>query len=272
MKADKACAAALEILRSLGRSDLRNLPTSIDPSSSSLPTLQSVRTDFFSLLTLSYTHSTTLSLALKPPATHAGATRPLSDLISDTNKLTTCAKLLDEAEAQHGATLCKEYKWKAQEVIEGIQSLVQVFLTSAGPTMRPGLTLNLPQEGDKTYLLRTGSLHSTIESAKNGLSKDNRAAVTKSWQANDESLADALEECKECAEDNEDGDGDDELDDGWGELMGKDAPSRIKMTPAELDTAKKVRGSLNCQPLLLVAEWNRIPVDIYPDSTYNPPA
>ncbi len=219
------------------------------------PDLTSILTDYTSLLSLIYTHTTTLSLAMKPPPTYPGATRPLSDLASDVTKLTSCVCFLSSS---HGATLHKEATWRAQETIESIHTLIQIFIsinpsTPSEGTVGSAMLVNIPgvhsrntaADGNdaKSYLIRTGAVHSAVEHAKKTLSKSNAQAVLKVWNTHTESLQDALEECKELAmdpvpDDEDELDGLEDIDDdGWGELISN---SHRKLAPEERERANKV--------------------------------
>ena len=263
---DDACTQALHILKHSTYS-----PSST--SSTSWPELASILTDYTSLLSLIYTHTTTLSLAMKPPPTYAGATRPLSDLTSDITKLTSCIHFLS---SYYGATLHKEATWRAQEIIESIHSLIQTFIpptsdinqtTTASNSSRSATVVNIPAiesptavapEGnndDKSYLIRTGAVHSAVEHAKKTLSKSNAQAVLKVWNTHTDALQDALEECEDLAkdpspEDEDDLDDLDDFDDGWGEITGTMKSTR-KQTPEEREQAVKVRLTASSPQLLI---------------------
>lgn len=214
-RASTTCTTALEILR--------RVP---DSTASTPASFSSLRTDLLALLRLIYSHSTRLSLSLKPPPTIPAAIKVLGDLDADLSRLVACASCVSEKDS--GVALRKEVVWCVQEVVEAAQGLVECF--GAG---------NLDAE-DKTYLMKTGALHASIDRIGKDLSVDNRAAVVKLWKSNDASLQDALEECKEMTSGN-DGDEEEEEDedDGWDEIMGE-AGKPTKLTEEELERTKKV--------------------------------
>ncbi len=91
------------------------------------------------------------------------------------------------------------------------------------------------------YLVRTGTVHDTVEMARRKLPTDNVAAVNKRWKADRGMLEDSLEEINGMVEDDdqaEDALGEDELDDEWDELG---FGSTNKMSEVELERTKKVR-------------------------------
>ncbi|KAF8326964.1 uncharacterized protein EI90DRAFT_3059896 [Cantharellus anzutake] len=207
------------------------------------PTLQSILTDYTSILSLIYTHSTNLSLAMKPPSTYPAVPRLLSDLTSDITKLTSCVQFLS---SWYGATLYNEASWKARETIDTVRALVQTFIPSHSfsPHDNVPFTDHAPHDFSKTYLIRTNAIHASIESTKKGLSKSNAQAVLKVWDTHSDSIQDALEECEELTrepppDDEVNEESEDSEDDGWDEIMGGKTGRRL--TPEERDRAKKTR-------------------------------
>jgi len=221
-RASATCVTALEILRR----------PSGNTASNPLP-FSSLRSDLLSLLQLIYSHATRLSLALKPPHTPTAAVKVLADLDADLSRLVACASCISEKDS--GAAIQKEVSWCVQEVVEEAQGLVECF------------GMGVIEGGDKTYLMKTGALHASIERFKQDLSVDNREAVIKRWKSNDASLQDALEECKDMTSVDEDGE--EEEDDGWDEIMG-DGEKKEKMSEEELERTKKVYTLLRLTGLL----------------------
>jgi hypothetical protein len=216
-RASATCREALDSLHSYANA----------PSSSGGPPLPTILTDFKSILSFIYSHSTTLSLALKPPPTLEAAVKPLAELSADVARLTACALLLNAQD--HGKTLRREVVWAAQEIVDAIQALVSGFSTADnGKQILRG-------KDDKTYLLKMGSLHSSIDKIKADLSSDNASAVAKSWAANDSAIADAVRESKEMAEDEEE-----EGDGGWDEAFRDENVPHTKTTAEEIERTKKV--------------------------------
>lgn len=94
-------------------------------------------------------------------------------------------------------------------------------------------------DGDD-YLVRTGTVHDTIEKARRDLPPNNTAAVKQRWKADKGMLEDSLEEINGMVEDDhrgEDDFGGDDLDDQWDELG---FGSAKKMSETELERTKKV--------------------------------
>ncbi|KDQ10599.1 hypothetical protein BOTBODRAFT_190414 [Botryobasidium botryosum FD-172 SS1] len=217
--ASATCVTALQILRRpFGSAASNPLPFS------------SLRNDLLSLLQLIYSHATRLSLALKPPRTPAAAIKVLADLDADLSRFVACASCIGEKDS--GATILKEVSWCAQEVVEEVQGLVECFGEG------------IIDDEDKTYLMKTGALHASIERFKQDLSVDNRGAVVKRWKSNDASLQDALVECKDMTNADEDME-----DDGWDEIMGE-GEKKEKMSEEEVERANKVYTLLRLTGLL----------------------
>lgn len=95
-------------------------------------------------------------------------------------------------------------------------------------------------DGGDDYLVRTGTVHDTIEKARRDLPPNNAAAVKQRWKADKGMLQDSLEEINGMVEDDhrgEDDFGGDDLDDQWDELG---FGSAKKMSETELERTKKV--------------------------------
>ncbi|KAL0946899.1 hypothetical protein HGRIS_013062 [Hohenbuehelia grisea] len=143
----------------------------------------------------------------------------------------------------HGITLRQEIIFVIKDVLDGIASLAQTFLS-------------VSDANDETYLVRTGAAHNLIDIAKKAPA-DNVAAVRKRWTQDKGSIEDGVRELSEMiaeaeAEDDENGGdgGEDEDDwgsDGWDELGL--SPSR-KMDQTELARSKKGFALLRFASLL----------------------
>lgn len=211
--------------------------------------LIAIRTDFFSILALVRAHSTTLSLAFKPPPSYDAASRPLSDLRADVTKLAGSIRTL--ATSQHGATFYTQTRSRASVILEAIQSLIHTFQIT-------NFDDPVTSRDDKTYLLRMGSLHSAVDETKSSLPEDNLAAVLQSWSSNSGVMKDALVEYEELSEVDEDGNGDGEEDefqdelDTWDDVLGLD--SSKKLTPEEAAVAKKANTPQNISTCFSVSE------------------
>lgn len=151
---------------------------------------------------------------------------------------TTCACLHDER--THGATLAKEVKGAAKEVVGAVRDLVQTFLAIA--------TSPDTDEHQDEYLIKAGTVHDLIERARgpDGISKDNLIAVRKKWAEDKAVMDDALKEMGEMIEEAEADDDREEAEgesdeDGWDEL----GLSSKKMDKHELKRAKAVSNSNN---------------------------
>ena len=190
--------------------------------SSDFPTL---RKDFLSLLSLIHASSTKVALALKPSSPqYKAALTPLKDLSNNVAALIHSIRLMRRDQC---ATILKEYTSLVQNVIGAIESLAQLFLDSTGTAT-------------EEYLVRTGTIHDLIDMARKagGLSMTSRDAVRKRWLQNHESIVDGAEEIQQVCSP-EDTEGNDFIDDGWGEL----GINFTKLSPSELDRTEKVSSS-----------------------------
>lgn len=189
------------------------------------PPLDILRTDLISLFALVYSHATRASLAFKPPLTADAAAKSLSDMSGDLSRLVFCVQSF--ADNAHGRSMRKEVVWSAREVVENVESLVLSLFEMRQPR----------NANDKTYLLRTGSLHAAIDKSRQTLSVDNRAAVNRAWKTNNETLKDALKENRELIDEaSAENEPEEDFDDGWGEVI----ESTAKMSETELGRSKKV--------------------------------
>ena len=210
------CKAALIAI------DNSDEPAQDNYPSSDFPTL---RKDFLSLLSLIHASSTKVALALKPSSPqYKAALTPLKDLSNNVAALIHSIRLMRRDQS---ATIMKEYTSLVQNVIGAVESLAQMFL---------GSTVTATEE----YLVRTGTIHDLIDMARKpgGLSMTSRDAVRKRWLQNHESISDGAEEIQQICSP-KDTEGDDLIDDGWGEL----GINSIELSPSELDRTEKVGSS-----------------------------
>ncbi|KAL4074439.1 hypothetical protein V8B97DRAFT_1949784 [Scleroderma yunnanense] len=204
-----------------------------DPNTSDLAI---VLNDLHSLLTLIYSLTTKLSLALKPSSPTYSASLPvLQDLAKYTSDIVHCISLL------HGGTLIKDTTDIVKGIVDALHTLVQNFLDLASA---PSVAT-----AGEDYLVRTATLHDLITSAQGstGIPKDNQSAVRKHWKCNKESLDDGLTEVARMIEEGDNDDQEDGFDDGWDELgLGGTNP----MNKEELNRAKSVHQILRLTTLL----------------------
>jgi len=212
-----------------------------------------------SLLALIRAHSTTLSLAFKPPPSYDAATRPLSDLRTDVAKITGCLLIL--AASKRGATFFAHARSQAIVVVDAVQYLVQTFvqMTSIDPSIA---------KDDKRYLLRMGSLHGAIDECKTSFPNDNLDAVLRSWRSDSSVIQDALNEYEELSQLQDEGDVESDEDDfgdemdTWDDVLGVDTSKRLSAEEAAV--AKKASLSYTARrcPSLLYS------CSVLDDSTY----
>ncbi|KIP09482.1 hypothetical protein PHLGIDRAFT_116276 [Phlebiopsis gigantea 11061_1 CR5-6] len=164
------------------------------------PSLDVLRKDYLSLLTLIYTSTTKASLVLRPsePA-YKASLAPVQDLTKHISALTTCAALFDK----HGLILAREVQRHTASIIEHVRALAET----------------LQRQGDasnKDYLVRTGAVHDAVEQIREELPADNNAAVQRKLLGDRDLLTDCLEEIQAMTNEKGDHDQDDESED-WDE-------------------------------------------------------
>ncbi|KAJ7155968.1 hypothetical protein C8R43DRAFT_417146 [Mycena crocata] len=197
--------------------------------------------DLISLLSLLYSATTKLSLALKPSnPTYSAALTPLKDLADHISALFHCANLF--VPATHGATLVREVESLVKDAIESIRALVQKFLDIEANDARE----SSGQAGDE-YMVRTATVHNVLDRAR-ALSTNNLLAVRKRWSEDAASLDDGFREVADMVEEGESGEEEDAMfDDGWDEIGIAKSP---KMEAEEVERTKKVHGILRLAQLL----------------------
>jgi hypothetical protein len=209
------------------------------PDTQNIP-LATLRTDFLSLLSLIYSNTTKLSIALNPSTpTYSAALRPLKDLITHSSTLASNASLF--LPTVHGRTLTAEVHSVAKSVLTALEDLARAHLSL--------LTKVDATSGTGDYLSKTAIVHELITQAKavhpQGLSRSNLVAVRKRWLEHSEIVSDAeaileIEAFPPDDDDNKDdefGDGRDDPELDLGSDPGEQSPEQIEL-------AKKVRRTL----------------------------
>ncbi|KAI0306581.1 hypothetical protein B0F90DRAFT_1665833 [Multifurca ochricompacta] len=200
--------------------------------------LSTLRFDFISLLSVLYSNTTKLSIALNPSnPTYSAAITPLKDLIIHSSTLASNASYF--LPNVHGRALTAEVHSTAKSILTALQDLVH-----AHHSLLISLANN---DGDsvpekETYLSKTAIVHELITQAKadqpQGLSTSNLIAVRKRWREHSDIIADAekMLEIEAFPSDHPDDDG---FDDGWGDpeldLGGSD-----KQSPEQIELAKRI--------------------------------
>lgn len=186
-----------------------------------------IHKDFLALLAYLYSATTKTALSLKPSSpTYSASLTPLKDLSDNVARLASNVRVVRKA---HGATILKEMKSSAQDVVAAVRGLAQTLLSTLSSSGEPG----------EEYLSKVGEVHHAIDRIRgsDGLSRNNVAAALKIWAADQGSLADALSELQEMAQPKDEAD--DDFDDGWDELGIEPSSS---LTGEELERLKKVRS------------------------------
>jgi len=231
--------AALNLLSQTCTASIAAL-TQQKPDAQEVP-LATLRTDFRSLLSVIYSNTTKLSIALNPSKpTYSAALTPLKDLITHSSTLASNAFLF--LPAVHGRALTAEVHSTAWSVLTALQELIHAhlsLLTNPNPTT----SRDDAKTGD-AYLAKTGIVHELIYQAKSepdGLSRTNLIAVRKRWREHTETISDAAAvlEIEAFPPDDDDDNDNDNFDDGWDDLDSD--PGNGKQSPEQVELAKIVR-------------------------------
>lgn len=219
------------------------------PDTQDIP-LSTLRTDFLSLLSLIYSNTTKLSIALNPstPA-YSAAIRPLKDLITHASTLASNASLF--LPSVHGRTLTAEVHSVAKSVLTSLEDLASAHLSLITRAKADATT-----SGTEEYLPKTAVVHELIAQAKaahpQGLSKSNLVAVRKRWLEHAETVSDAeamLEfECNASDDDDGDDNKDSEFGDGWDDPELDLGSDKVEQGPEHKQLAKTVRRTLLSLP------------------------
>ena len=189
--------------------------------------------DFLSLLALVYSSTTKLSLTLKPTSpAYKSSFDPLKDISNQISAISHCVCLFAP---DHGMTLMREVASIAEDVIQSVRALLEIFLENE--------TYGVEHAGNE-YLVRTGAVHDLISKARapGGVSANNLASVRKKWKQDYDAMDDGLNEISEMIKGAQASTRDDDLEvDGWDELG---LQSSTKMDQTELERAKKVVVSI----------------------------
>ena len=250
-------AASLNLLSQTCALSIAALQT--NSAAQQLP-LSALRTDFLSLLSVIYSNTTKLSIALNPSnPTYSAAATPLKDLIAHSSTLASNASSF--IPNVHGRALTAEVHTTARDVLTALQELAHAhlsLLTGLKPAIKDDAAVSGSSIGNDTYLAKTGVVHELVSQAKadKGLSKTNLIAVRKRWREHSEIVADAAATLETEAfpsndgdDDDDDDDDDDFFDDGWDDPeLGLTVPGKLSLEQVEL--AKKVRRRSSHSPRL----------------------
>jgi len=209
--------------------------------------LSTLRADFISILSVIYSNTTKLSIALNPASpTYSAALTPLKDLTTYSSTLASNASSF--LSNVHGRALTTEVHSTARGVFTALQELVHAHLSlladhASKDDDAVAVSKSSSKNGNDTYLAKTAVVHELITQAKaekhpRGLSKTNLIAVRKRWREHSEIIADAVETL-EAEGSPSDGD-DEDFDDGWDDPdLGLIMPG--KLSPEQVELAKTVR-------------------------------
>jgi hypothetical protein len=227
-----------------------------NPAAQQLP-LSTLRTDFISLLSVIYSNTTKISIALNPSnPTYSAAATPLKDLITHSSTLVSNASsFLPDV---HGRALTAEVHSTATDVLTALQELAHAHLSLLTKPVSKGdaAVSRSSKSGSDAYLAKTGVVHELIAQAKadhpRGLSKTNLIAVRKRWREHSDIVADAaatLETEAFPSSDGDDDNDDDDFDDGWDDPeLGLTVSG--KLSPEQVELAKNV-GNHSSNPARL---------------------
>jgi hypothetical protein len=226
-------------------------PLNPKPDAPELP-LSSLHTDFISLLSLIYSNTTKLSIALNPSTpTYSAALTPLKDLITHSSTLVSNASSF--LPNVHGRALTAEIHSTTKSVLTALQELAHAHLSLlAHPASKnDAVAASRSSSEDKrdAYLAKTAVVHELITQAKaedhpQGLSRTNLIAVRRRWREHSEIIADAaatLETEISSADDEDDGD---DFNDDWDDPdLGLTMPGKLSPEQVELAKTVRIRGS-----------------------------
>jgi hypothetical protein len=230
------------------------------PDAPELP-LSSLRTDFISLLSLIYSNTTKLSIALNPSnPTYSAALIPLKDLI--THSATLASNASSFLPNVHGRALIAEVHSTAKGVLTALQELAHAHLfLLANPTSKDVAVTASSKDTQGTYLAKTAIVHELITRAKaedhpQGISRTELIAVRKRWREHSEIIADAAATLEiEVSLPDGDDDGDD-FDDGWDDPdLGLIVPGKLSLEQVELAKTVRIRYSHLPHP---ASDWWRL--------------
>ncbi|KAI0302029.1 hypothetical protein BC826DRAFT_986712 [Russula brevipes] len=237
-------------------------------SEAQAPPLSTLHADAISLLSVIYSNTTKLSIALNPsnPA-YSAALAVLKDLTTHSSTLASNASLFFPN--VHGRALTAEVQYTAKSVLSALQELAHAHLAllvkpepkhaSHADTTHPRTSRNGKNDA---YLAKTGVVHDLIAQAKaeqpQGLSKTNLIAVRKRWREHSDIIADAAATLESEASPADDADDEDEdFDDGWDDpelglsMPGKLGPDQVELAKAILNVVRRtsalfddIRGTL----------------------------
>ena len=212
--------------------------------------LSTLRADFISILSVIYSNTTKLSIALNPTSpTYSAALTPLKDLTTYSSTLASNASSF--LPNVHGRALTMEVHSTARGVFTALQELVHAHLSLLANPANKGddavaVSKSSSQNGNDAYLAKTAVVHELITQAKTekhprGISKSNLIAVRKRWREHSEIIADAVETLEaEGSPSDVDDEDDEDFDDGWDDPdLGLIAPG--KLSPEQVELAKTVR-------------------------------
>ncbi|KAG8755148.1 hypothetical protein FRC14_004310 [Serendipita sp. 396] len=183
--------------------------------------LEILRKDFISVVSLIYNYSTRLWIAIgKQPPTPSAALPTLKDLSQHVSTLYGCALAFRDV---HGKSFMSEARRSAVDILVALQPLLQEYMAgkSSDNTMR-----------------KTAAIHESCDKARN-LSLDAREAVCKEWKVDNETLKDAMKEVNEMLNPERPGH-DEEISDGWDELLDGEAAHEVELTEKDRAAIKKV--------------------------------
>ncbi|KIM33128.1 hypothetical protein M408DRAFT_149252 [Serendipita vermifera MAFF 305830] len=175
-----------------------------------------------SIISLIYSYSTRLWVALgKQPPTPSAAVPTLQEITNHIKSLYGCALVFRELE---GNTIAAEVNTVATEVLLAMQVLLESY--------------SVRKSGEDS-MRNTASLHEACERARN-LSVDNREAALKIWKQDSDGLKDAIKELNSLLNPQST---ENEVSDGWDELLGEDA-GQAELSEDDISAIKKVRTNI----------------------------
>jgi hypothetical protein len=117
-----------------------------------------------SLLSLVYHQVTKLAITLKPSSpTFKAALSPGKELAAHLDALASCACSLNKD--LHGESVVKEVRWATEDVLNGVESLLTVYLGDTHYQQGASEAGERDSRG-APYLVRTAVIHEAIDRAR----------------------------------------------------------------------------------------------------------
>lgn len=187
------------------------------------PTIEVLRKDFIGIISLIYSYSSRLWIALgKQPPTPSAAIPTLQEISNRIRSLYGCAIAFRNLD---GKAFSAEVQTSAADILLAMKVMLDGYSA---------------QQRAEDMMRKTAALHEACEKGKN-LSVDNREAVLKIWKQDSEALKDAIKEMNALLSPKSVEDG--EASNGWDDLLEDDAGG-TELSEDDIVIVKKVSNGI----------------------------